>query len=173
MNDTVTKIASIFAEATADTVFDETQISESEKIDKAIKTVKCALDKAHTGAKILWEVNLLYKVLSNYSCEEAISLLDERIKKYEQFINATRPLTGRWVEHKSDPYADKTDEHIQIDVKFIIFIVYLASITEESTKVVVSKALNGMFGIFKENESEVLKNGFINRKSKRNTQGIG
>ena len=36
----VNKVGSIFIQAAADAAFDEVQLSESEKIDKAIKTVK-------------------------------------------------------------------------------------------------------------------------------------
>lgn len=43
MGEVVNKIGSIFAQAAADATFDEIQLSESEKMDKAIKAVKMAL----------------------------------------------------------------------------------------------------------------------------------
>lgn len=71
MGETADKIAGIFAEAIADTAFDEIKISESEKVDRAIKTVKGALDKAHTGVLARIEAKPLNDILSNYCREEA------------------------------------------------------------------------------------------------------
>ena len=144
MGDTATKIASIFLEAIADAIFDETQISENEKIDKAIKAVKGALDKAHTGTMAIIEAKPLSNVLLNNNRENAIQLLNRLIRKYERFINATSSITGRIVIYLHDPYADKTDDNIKTDIKFTIFFVYFATITEEGVKTAVSKALKGI-----------------------------
>ena len=146
MGDVASKIGSIFAQATADVAFDEVQISESEKIDKAIKTVKKVLDKAHTGAVIYRTAKPLHDILSNYIRNEAISLIHKYVGKYEKFINATTPITGRWVVYADNFYADKSDEQIQTDIKFTILIVYFASITEEGVKSAVTKAIKGIFG---------------------------
>jgi len=53
MSETTNKLISIFTQATADAAFDVIQLSESEKIDKAIKTVKEALEK-HT--QVQWRI---------------------------------------------------------------------------------------------------------------------
>lgn len=151
MGETANKITGIFAEAAADAAFDETQISESEKMDKAIKAVKGALDKAHSGILARIEAKPLNDILSNYCREEAISLISKFVKKYEKFINATTPITGRYVIYPQDPYADKSDSYIQNDIKFTILIVYFAAISEEGVKTLVTKALKGIFGTFKEN----------------------
>ena len=150
MGDAANKIASIIAESAADAVFDEIPLSESEKVDKAIKTVKSALDKAHTGVLAIMEAKPLHNILTNYRREEALLLLCKFIKKYEQFINSTTPITGRWVVYLQDPYADKSDDFIKNDIKFTIFIVYFAAVTEEGVKTAVSKALKGVFGVIKE-----------------------
>jgi len=156
MGETLNKIASIFAESAVDAAFDEIQISESEKVDKAIKAVKGALDKAHTGTLIYIKAKPLHNVLSNYCRDNAIQLINEFVRKYENFINATTPITGRYVIYAKDPYADKSDEHIKTDIKFTTLIVYFAEISEESTKAVVSKALKGIFGIFKNYNIEMI-----------------
>lgn len=149
MGETINKIASIFAQAAADAAFDEIQLSESDKVDKAIKTVKGALDKAHTGSMAYITAKPLHDILKNYCREEAISLLQRFIKKYEKFINITTPITGKKVVYIENPYDDKTDEYIQTDIKFIVLIIYFAAITEESTKMLVEKAFKDIFGIFK------------------------
>lgn len=149
MGDTENKVARILAEAAADAAFDEIRISENEKMDKAIKAVKDALDKAHTGILTRMKAKPLHNILSNYCREDAISLIHKFVKEYEKFINATTPVTGRWVEYTQDPYADKTDDFIKNDIKFTIFIVYFEAITEEGLKMAVTKALKGIFGTVK------------------------
>lgn len=156
MGSALNKIASIFVQAAADAAFEKVQISESEKIDKAIKAVKGALDKAHAGALAHLKTKRLYRVLSNYCREDAILLISEFAKKYETFINATTFITGRWVEYMENPYADKSDDHIRNDIKFSILIVYFAAVTEEGTKTVVTKALKGIFDISEKEIKEVL-----------------
>ena len=153
MGDTANKIAGIFAQATAEAVFDEVQLSESEKIDKAIKTVKGALDKAHAGAKAYFTAKPLHSILSNYFREDAIVLIGKFVRKYEKFINATTPITGKKVIYAQNPYADKSDEYIQTDIKFTILIVYFAAISEEGANIAITKALKEIFGIFKENDN--------------------
>jgi hypothetical protein len=157
MGDTANKIAGIFVDAMADAAFDEIKLSESEKVDKAIKTVKGALDKAHAGILARAEAKPLHSILSNYCREEAISLIDRKVKKYEKFINATTPITGRWVIYSENPYADKTDEFIQNDIKFTILIVYFAAVTEESMKTAISRSLKGIFGVFKNDSSKEME----------------
>lgn len=136
-------------ESAVDAAFDEIQITESQKMDKAIKAVKDALDKAHTGIMIRITVKPLYDILSDYDREKAILLISQFIKKYEKIINMITPITGKWVVYAENPYADKSDEHIKNDVKFTIFIVYFATISEEGVKAAVTKALKGIFGSFK------------------------
>ena len=149
MENTAAKITSILAEAATDAAFDETQLSENEKIDKAIKAVKGALDRAHTGAKAYLTAKPLHNILSKYSREDAILLIHKFVKKYEDFINATSPITGRTATYLQNPYADKSDDYIQSDIKFTILIVYFAEITEENMKTVVTEALKGIFGTIK------------------------
>ena len=155
MGETANKIASILAESAADAVFDETQISESQKVDKAIKAVKSALDKAHAGILARITAKPLHDVLLNYERKEAIQLIDKFIRKYEIFINLTTPITGRRAVYAENPYADKSDDYIKSDVKFSILIVYFAAITEESTKALVSKALKGIFLVVKNNNDDI------------------
>jgi hypothetical protein len=150
MGDVTNKVAGILTQATADVAFDEIQISESEKMDKAIKAVKGALDKAHAGAMAYMTAKPLHNILSDYYREDAILLIHKFVKKYEKFINATTPITGRWVVYAQNPYADKSDDFIKNDIKFTILIVYFAAITEEGVKTAVTKALKGIFGGFKE-----------------------
>jgi|GEM_PF-2474992 len=152
MGDTANKIASILAESTTDAIFDEIPIAESEKVDKAIKTVKNALDKAHTGTLAIIEAKPLHSILANYCREDAIRLIDKTVRKHEKFINATTPITGRWVVYAKNPYADKSDNYIKHDIKFSILIVYFAAISEEGVKMAVTKTLKVIFGIFKEND---------------------
>jgi hypothetical protein len=150
MGDAANKIASIFVEAATDAAFDEIQLSESEKMDKAIKAVKSVLDKAHTGILTRMKAKPLHDVLSNYCREDAILLIHKFVKEYETFINSTTPITGHWVIYTQDPYADKTDDFIKKDIKFTIFIVYFEPITEEGVKMAVTKALKGIVGTVKE-----------------------
>lgn len=152
MGEAVDKIAGIFAEAIADTAFDEIKLSESEKVDKAIKTVKGALDKAHSGTLAYIKAKPLRNILSNYGREEAILLISQFVKKYEKSINATTPITGRYVIYTQDPYAGKSDDFIQNDIKFTILIVYFAAVSEEDVKTLVTKALKEIFGTYKEND---------------------
>ena len=149
MGETSNKLIGIFTEAAADAVFDEVKLSESEKVDKAIKAVKGALGKAHSGTLAILEAKPLHNILSNYCREDAISLISKYVRKYEKFINATTPITGRWVIYAENPYADKSDDHIKTDIKFTILIVYFAAITEEGVKTAITKALKGIFGVFK------------------------
>ena len=155
MGDTANKIASIFVEAAADAAFDEIQLSESKKMDKAIHAVKGTLDKAHAGAMAYMTAKPLHNILSDYCREDAILLIHKFVKKYENFINSTTPITGRWVVYAKNPYADKSDDFIKNDIKFTILIVYFAAITEEGVKTAVTKALKGIFGIIKEVRTEV------------------
>ena len=147
MDDTTDKIVGIFMEAAADAAFDGMQLSESEKMDKAIKAVKGALDKAHTGVVARMTAKPLHDILSNYHREDAIMLIDKFVRKYETFINATSFITSRKVVYLQNQYADKTDDYIKNDIKFTIFIVYFAAISEESMKMAVTKAIKGIFGI--------------------------
>ncbi|MCL2003823.1 MAG: hypothetical protein FWG72_07465 [Oscillospiraceae bacterium] len=153
MGETANKLIGIFTEAAVDAVFDEVKLSESEKVDKAIKAVKGTLDKAHTGTLAIMEAKPLHNILSSYCREDAISLIDKKVKKYEKFINATTPITGRRAIYAENPYADKSDEHIKTDIKFTILIIYFAAITEESVKMVITKALKGIFGILKNTDN--------------------
>lgn len=95
MGETINKIASILGESAVDAAFDEIQITESQKMDKAIKAVKDALDKAHTGIMIRITVKPLYDILSDYDREKAILLISQFIKKYEKIINMITPITGK------------------------------------------------------------------------------
>ena len=149
MGEVTKKLIGIFTEAATDAAFDEVKLSESEKVDKAIKAVKGALDKAHSGTLAILEAKPLHNILSNYCREDAISLISKYVKKYEKFINATTPITGRWVIYAENPYADKSDEHIRTDIKFTILIVYFAAITEEGVKIAITKALKEIFGVYK------------------------
>jgi len=150
MGETTNKIASIFAEATANAISDEIRLSESEKMDEAIKAIKSIIDKAYAGAKIYFKAKRLHDILVNYSREDAILLIHEYVKKYEAFINNTTSITGRYVIYAKDHYSDKSDEYIQADIKFTILIVYFASITEEGLKIAIEKALKGIFRLAKD-----------------------
>jgi len=150
MSDITDKIGGLFVQAATDAAFDEIQLSESEKTDKAIKIVKTALDKAHTGTIAIMEAKPLHNILVNYCREDAISLIHKFVNKYEKFINATSTVTGRWVEYQKDYYADKSDDFIKKDIKFTIFIVYFAAVTEEGVKMAITKALKPVFGVVKE-----------------------
>jgi len=145
MGDTANKVVSILAQAVGDAAFDKAQLSESKKIDDATKAVKKVLDDAHAGTKIYLTARPLHKVLSNYCRAEAISLLCDFLRRYETFINATSSFTDRSVIYAPDPYADKSDEQIQLDVKFTVLVVYCASIGEESLKRAARKAFEGVF----------------------------
>jgi len=153
MGETANKIVNIISQSTADAIFNEIPLSESEKVDRAIKAVKSALDKAHTGIIAMMEAKPLHNVLANYSREEAIRLIHKTVKKYEKFINVTSPITGHTVVYIENPYANKSDNYIQHDVKFSIFIVYFASISEEGLRIIVTQALKGIFGNFRENSN--------------------
>ena len=153
MEDVVNKVGSIFVQAAADAAFDEVRLSESEKIDNAIKAVKDILDKAHTGVLVHREVKPLNDILLNFCRENAMLLIQKNVKKYERFINATTPITGRYVVYAQNPYADKSDDYIKTDIKFTILIIYFATITEEGVKIAVTKALKGIFGGLKDVKS--------------------
>jgi len=150
MSDIFNKSTSIIVQSAADAVFDEVQLSESERTDKAIKIVRTALDKAHAGAMAIREAKPLHNLLTEYKRQDAIALIHKFVKKYSKFINATTPITGRWVINEKDYYADKTNEFIKNDVKFTIFIIYFAAITEEGVKMAITKALKPVFGVAKE-----------------------
>jgi len=149
MGEILNKTANIFAQSAADVVFDEVQLSESEKMDKAIKVVKTAFDKAHAGTLAIVNAKPFHGILSKFNREDAIALIHKCVKKHEKFINATTPLTGRHVINKKNYYADKTDEFIKNDIKFSIFIIYFAAVTEEGVKVAITKALKPVFGVVK------------------------
>jgi len=153
MGDTVTKIVSILAQAAGDATFDEVQLSESKKIDEATKAVKKVLDEAHAGTKIYLVARPLHKALSNYCRVEAIRLLCDFLRRYEIFINTTSSFTGRSVIYAPDPYADRSDEQIQLDIKFTILVVYCASIGEEGLKRAARKAFEGVFETWKNRSS--------------------
>jgi len=151
MDEVTSKIASIFAQSMADAAVDEVQLSESKKIDEAIKIVKSVLDKAHAVAMAEFTSKPLHNILSNYRREDAIRLLQEKLKQYEKFINMTTPLTRRHVVYLPDPYADKSDEDIKTDISFTIFIIYFAAAMEDGSKAILTKIFKGLISIFKGN----------------------
>ena len=155
MSNTANKIASILAQATGDTIADEIQLSENEKIDKATKAVKGVLDKAHAGIKIYFQAKPLHSALNEYNREEAIRMLCEFLIEHESFINSLSFITDRKIVYKSDPYADRSDEEIKTDIKFTILMVYCASISEDGLKIAAQKALKAAFGKLKKWEKSV------------------
>ena len=108
------------------------------------------MDKAHTGILAFMEAKPLHSNLANYCREESILLINKTVRKYEKFINATSTITGRFVVYRKDFYADRSDSYIQHDIKFSIFIIYFASITEKGVKTAVTKTLKETFGLLKE-----------------------
>jgi len=167
MGETVNKITSIFAQASADAVFDETKFSNDETMDKTIKTVKSALDKAHIGVMAKATAKPLHVILSEYCREDAIQLLYKNIKRYEKFINMTTPLTGRYVVYSSDPYADKSDEYIKADVKFTIFIVYFSAVVEEGSKTLLTEIFKRVIRLFKKDDNSESEDEICTRTLKK------
>ena len=149
MGETANKIASIITQGATDAVFDEARLSESVKIDQAIKNIKSSLEMAHTAILARQKAKPLYDILSSYCREDAISLIDKFVRKYEKFINATTPITNRCVIYTQNPYADKSDDYIQADIKFSVLILYSAEIVEEGTKTLVSKIFKETFNALK------------------------
>jgi len=150
MGEVINKATGILTQSVANAAFDEIQLSEFEKTDKAIKIVKKALDKAHTGTIAIVEAKPFHRVLEHFNREKAIELIHKCVKKYKKFINGTTPITGRYVVYEKDYYADKADEFIKNDVKFSIFVIYFAAVTEEGVKIAITKALKPIFGVVKD-----------------------
>jgi len=139
------KVAGIFLEAAVDALNEEFILSESQQLDKAIKKVNSALKNAHTGLLARAKTKQLHDVLDNYNREIAISTIHKYAKDYEVFINATSSITGRKVVYFKDYYIDKSDSYITNDIKFTIFIVYFAAITEKGTGVALNKVFKEIF----------------------------
>jgi len=153
MENITSKLGSLFIQSAADAVFDETKLSDNETLDKTIKIVKSALDKARIGVIAKATAKPLHAVLSEYCRDDAIQLLYKNIKRYEKFINMTTPLTGRYVIYSSDPYSDKSDDYIRADVKFTIFIIYFSAVVEEGSKTLLAKLFKKVIRIFKKDSS--------------------
>ena len=150
------KIIGIFTESAVDAAFDEAKLSDCEKLDKAIKTIKNVLGYAKEAVNAKIEATPLNNILDNYNREKAISLIDKYARKYEHFINGTTFMTGYKVVYSENPYADKTDEFIESHIMFTIYIVYLAALVENGTKALVTKAFKGIINIFKSDNTPTM-----------------
>jgi len=153
MNEMVSKIGSLFTHATADALFDETNIVGSETLDKVIKSIKSVLDKAHTGATAYAKAKPLHDTVSDYCREKAIMTLQKKIVEYEKLINKLTPLTGRSVIYLPNPYGSKTDEEIKADIKFTIIIVYLDVAKDEGSKTLMTEIIKRFIRFLKKDSS--------------------
>jgi hypothetical protein len=141
MGNIVNNIISFVTKSTADALFDETKISDSLKMEKIIKVMKNALKTIYKAAQAEHDARSLYMILSDYYREKAIRLLDSKLTKHKNFINMTTPITNRHVVFMQNPYGNKTDENIKIDIRFTIFIIYFKAVTNE----ILGKALTEVF----------------------------
>jgi len=150
MSELANKTAGVFLKSATDAAFEETKISDSEKVDKAIKAIKSALSAAHQVSKANFEVKPLKSAIANYCREEAIKLIHKYVYRYRNAINFSTPFTGRQVVCIPNYYADKTDDFIKADIEFLIFIVYLQFAGEYGLGLVIQKSLQKIFGFTKE-----------------------
>lgn len=163
MSEVTDKVINILFDSAVDAAFDEAKLSDSKNADKAIKTIKDVLGYAKEATKAAMTAKPLYNILNNFNREEAIMLIDKFCRKYEVFINSTTIMTGRKVVYLHNPYADKTDEFIKVDIEFIIYVIYLSALMENGTKALVTRAFKGIINIFKndnmptENEDKLIK----------------
>jgi len=153
MMDLTNKIGSLFVQSTAGALFDETKISDSEMMDKVIKSIKDALKAAHKVATANFDASPLQKMLSDYRRDEAIQLLDIKLRKHKDVINMFTPLTNRYVEFMQNPYDNKTNEEIKVDIRFTIFIIYMKAAKDAALGKALTEVIRKIIRIVKNDNS--------------------
>ena len=160
-------LLNVLAESTADAIFDETKISDNKTIDKAIKTAKSLLDKAHAGVMAKVAAKPLEEITAEYNREKAIVLLDKNIREYEGTISLLSVFTNKHVVYQKDPYGDKTDVEIVADVKYTIFIIYFQAVKDELTKSALTKLIKEIIKLLKKEKVAEGDNGICERMLKK------
>jgi hypothetical protein len=118
-------------------------------MDNLIITTRAAFGKALAGKIAYEKAKCLHNILLEYQREDAILLLDKKLRAYERYIKMLEPFTGRSVVYLIDPYTDKSDGTIKADIRFVIFIVYLAEAFDGGLKAILTKILKGLIRIIK------------------------
>lgn len=121
-------------------------MNEYEQAKKATNMIQELLSAAHQTAKAKMEASPLTNAISSYDREKAIARIHQYVNKYKHFINATYPLTGRFVVYAEGYYDDKADEIIKTDLQFLVLMVYLKYAGEHGLSKFAEKAIEKIFG---------------------------
>lgn len=141
MEDVTNTLIRIINKSTADAIFEESKLTSSETMDKVIKIVKSTLEKAHAGITARKKAKPLHDLLLKYNRNDAVIHLDKNIREHENFINILSLFTGKYVVYGENLYANKTDDDIVADVRFIIIIIYLSAFKDELTGAAFTKVM--------------------------------
>lgn len=114
---------------------------ENQKADTIFKKMLELLDKSRRLTKVGLKVKEVNETIEKYDREKAIFLIAQNVNKYEKLINLLSCITGRYVIYEPDYYADKTDEIIFCDLKYIRNVIYFDEIKNTGLEMTLTKAL--------------------------------
>jgi len=116
-----------------------------EQANKAVDAVNKLLDTAHQATIANMKARPLKNAISSYNREDAIQIIHEYVGKYKMIINATSPITGRFVTYAENFYDDKLDDYIKTDLRFLILMIYIEAAAEYGLNKAVDKVLGKIF----------------------------
>lgn len=101
---------------------------ENERVIIIFNNTMKLLKDAHRLAKPALASKEVREVLKNYDREKAIFLIVTNIQKYRKTLEAISHITGRIVLDEPNFYADKVDDIIICDLKYIRNVIYFEEI---------------------------------------------
>jgi len=114
-------------------------MNQYELAKKGTSAVYKILEVAHQTAKANREAKPLRNAISFYERGKSINLIHQYVNKYRNIINATSPITGRFVINQEGFYDDKSDGHIKTDLQFLVLVIYLKFAGEYGLNVIAEK----------------------------------
>lgn len=114
---------------------------KNQKTDTIFKKMLELLNSARRLAKVGLKAKEVNETIEEYDREKAISLIAQNVNKYEKLINLLSYITGRYVIYEPNYYADKTDEIIFCDLKYIRNVIYFDEIKNAGLEMILKKAL--------------------------------
>ncbi len=116
-------------------------MNKNEKNNTIFNTMIDLLSKAHNLTKVEISTHEISETIQNYDRKRAIQLLAKYIEKYENILNNFAIITGRHIIYQPNFYADKTDEIILCDLKYIRSIIYYNEIKNVGLEIALKKIL--------------------------------
>ena len=152
MMKTISKIATMSAEAALDAIIDEVKFSDDEKVDRIIKLVNKVSGKVDAGIEAHKTTEPLREILKNYNHEKAISLVCEFYKKYDVFIRIA--LSHRATPQPDYVYQNASEAQLKIELQFLIKVIYLAAASEEVVKTAGSELIKLGANLYKSHKQK-------------------